>query len=270
MKISVITPSFNSSPHIAKCIQSVNSQQHTDVEHIFVDNLSTDETCILIQRLSKRNPVIKSEKDRGISDAFNKGINLAKGEIIAILNSDDEFFSPLTLTRVHDAFARQPELSFVHGNLQFVDHDYGSNIRRPLQCPITTAMPFNHPAFFVRRSFYERLGLFDENYRYAMDFELICRMYSSPDTYTLAGKHLDGAPLSIMHAGGASWKYELKSLEDCENALKKHGHWNSDAEKNLRKRRLRVQLKQWLARFKLNFLIRIWRFFKWKSHEFSS
>ena len=267
MKISVITPTFNSSPHIARCIQSVNSQQHTDIEHIFVDNLITDETCILIQRLSKRNPVIKSEKDRGISDAFNKGINLAKGEIIAILNSDDEFFSPLTLTRVHDAFASQPELSFVHGNLQFVDHDYGSNIRRPLQCPITTAMPFNHPAFFVKRSFYERLGFFDESYRYAMDFELICRMYSSPDTYTLAGKYLDGAPLSIMHAGGASWKYELNSLDECERALKKHNNWNSEAKSSINHRRIRVYWKRRLSSLGLNSLIRIWRFFKWRDQN---
>ncbi len=264
MKISIITTTFNSAAHIERNLKSVNEQSHQDLEQIFIDNLSSDGTLDLIQSQSKREHRIISEKDRGISDAFNKGILAANGEIIAILNSDDAFYSSESLTRVHDAFTQDSTLEFVFGDMLFIDPDYGTNIRRPLLCPITEAMPYNHPAFFVRKSFYEKLGLFDEAYRYAMDFELIARMYQSPTEVRLKGAQIHGEPLAIMYAGGASWKHELRALDEIERALKNLRLWNKDADRALKHRKFRVRMKSLLGPLQIHFLVRIWRAWKWK------
>ena len=263
MKISVITTSFNSGGHILRNIESVNRQTHPDVEHLFIDNTSTDGTLEIIARSAKRSPVVVSEKDRGISDAFNKGIRRASGKIIAILNSDDEFFSPDALARVDAAFEKDPDLEFVHGDILFVDEVHGTNIRRPLLCPITEAMPYNHPAFFVRKSFYEKLGLFDETYRYAMDFELISRMYDSPGAPRLKGLYLAGEPLSIMHAGGASWKYEMRSLGEVRRGLEKNSLLTAQAVRTLTLRRFRIGLKFQLSKVGLDGVVKLWRKLKW-------
>ena len=265
MKVSVITISSNSANTISRTIQSVNQQTYLDVEHIFVDNVSTDETPDLIRSQSQRNPQLISEKDRGISDAFNKGIRAATGDVIAILNSDDEFFNEHTLQRVADAFLKEPELSFVFGSMLFIDEDHGTNERQPLLGPITHAMPYNHPAFFVAKSFYETLGLYREDYRYAMDFELISRMYISPTETKLKGMRLPSPPLTTMHAGGASHKYEVNALDDLERALKERGFWNEEAAREKSKRLLRVQMKHQLTRWHLNSLIKLWRSLKWRS-----
>src|SRR3990167_7739385 len=112
MKISVVTPTFNSEKTIAGNIQSIISQAYKDFEHIIIDNLSTDKTIELaknyylsagmIDRL-----IIISEKDNGISDAFNKGIKTASGEIIAILNSDDVYFNNRVFEKVADLFEKK-------------------------------------------------------------------------------------------------------------------------------------------------------------------
>jgi glycosyltransferase involved in cell wall biosynthesis len=269
MKISVITISFNSAAFIERNLKSVNEQTWSDVEHVFVDNVSTDQTGPLIQSISKRDKKLISEKDRGISDAFNKGIRAASGDVIAILNSDDTFYSQDTLERVAQAFDENPDVDFVFGDMYFIDPDYGSNIRRPLLCPITHAMPYNHPAFFVRKSFYETLGLYDETFRYAMDFELISRMYTDPTHTRLKGLYLAGEPLAIMYAGGASWKFELNALDDVKKALQKNGLWNSEAEAEIRKRKKRTELKYTLAKWKLNFIVKLWRNLKWKKVQSS-
>ncbi len=267
MKISVITTTFNSAVHIDRNLKSVNEQKHRDIEQIFIDNLSTDGTLDLIKSQSRREHRIISEKDRGISDAFNKGILAANGDVIAILNSDDAFYSPESLTRVHDAFTQDPTLEFVFGDMLFIDPDYGTNIRRPLLCSITEAMPYNHPAFFVRKSFYEKLGLFDEAYRYAMDFELIARMYQSPTEVRLNGAQIHGEPLAIMYAGGASWKHELGALNEVERALKSLKLWNKDANRALKNRKFRVQMKSLLGPLQIHFLVRLWRAWKWKKNQ---
>lgn len=265
MKVSVITPSFNSSKTIGRNIESVNQQTHPDLEHIFVDNLSSDDTLKIVRESAHRVTKIISEPDRGISDAFNKGIRNSTGEIIAILNSDDSFFDSTALCRVHQAFVANPEVQFVYGNMLFVDPVFGTNMRKPLECPVTKAMPFNHPAFFVRSSFYEKVGLFDENFKVAMDFELISRMYKAPNKPELEGIYLKGQPLAVMYAGGISWNHEEKSLSEVERALKKNGLWNGDANRQLFIRRYRVKMKGLLNTFGLQCLVRAWRTVKWKA-----
>ena len=263
MKISVITPTFNSEAVLERNLISVNSQDYHDVEHVFIDNKSTDRTLEVIQRTSRQKNKIVSESDKGISDAFNKGIRIATGEIIAILNSDDAYFNSTTLSRVSKAFLERSGVDFVYGNMVFVDSVYGTNIRRPLECSVKKAMPFNHPAFFVRRTFYEKVGYFDEQFRFAMDFELVCRLYRNPNRDQIIGWYLRGEPLAIMYAGGASWIHERKALDEVERALKKNGLWDREAKINLVIRRMRIQLKSALCVLRLQGLIKFWRSIKW-------
>src|SRR5690606_32557451 len=145
--------------------------------------------------------------------AFNKGIQKSRYDIIGILNSDDEYFDDQVLTRVMKAF-EDPSVDFVHGDMMFIDPLHGSNIRRPLLGPLTYAMPFNHPTMFLRKRVYDDIGLFRLDFRLAMDFELVCRMYETTLKCRYKGLYLGGNPLVKMHAGGVSWSHEIRSIDE--------------------------------------------------------
>ena len=269
MKISIITPTNNSENNIDKCVQSIISQTYKNFEHIVVDNLSTDRTVEIVKNIYLENDLssklrIISEKDGGISDAFNKGIEATTGDIITILNSDDYYFSQNVFEEVDKAF-NNPKIMFVHGNILFKDDLYGSNIRKPLLCDVRKAMPFNHLTMFLRKELYKQIGLFDIKYKYAMDFDLICRLHKSINNLKFISVHLDSEPMVVMKAGGASWSNELKSIEETKKSLKEHGYWNYPAKKNYLFRILRTRMKKYMNIFKLNFLVKYWRSKKWKN-----
>lgn len=267
MKISVITPSFNSEKYIRQNVQSVLYQTFKDYEQIIVDNQSQDATLQFIRDEYESKGVTEklvavSEKDNGISEAFNKGIALASGEIIAFLNSDDYYFNENVFQKVTDAFANEENL-FVHGNIFFEDEKYGSNIRKPLMCKVQAAMPFNHPAMFVRRKCFEDAGLFDTSFRYAMDFEIVCRMLDKIPDFLEKGFYLNGSPLVYMRGGGASWLKEKESVLEVKNALQKNGLWNASARYYYIIRRSRIFLKSFLDKAGLLLLVKYWRKRKW-------
>lgn len=268
MKVSVITPTYNSQKTILDTVRSVLTQTHQDIEHIIVDNESTDRTIELIKNEyagadSSRLKILRG-KDRGISDAFNKGVKQSTGEIICILNSDDFFSSSQSIALVGQAF-QDPSVDIVHGNIYFEDPEQGSNLRKPLQCPITEAMPFNHPAFFARQSVYRQVGPFKLDYRYAMDFEWTARLYDRNSNLKYKAHYLDGRPLSTMRGGGASHKNELLSIDEVERALKENGLWNAQAQKAVSARRRRIRLKGPLLKLRLGVFVKIWRAWKWGS-----
>lgn len=267
MKITIVTPTYNSATTIKRNILSVQSQNYENIEHLFIDNLSTDETISIIHEMykGKENYKIISESDKGISDAFSKGVIAAGGEIVAILNSDDEYYSSDIISKVMSSF-EDDSTYYVHGDMEFLDEKYGSNIRQPLQCDLRYAMPYNHPSFFVRKKLYQEVGVFKLDYRYAMDFEWVCRLYKNPFEQKYKGVYLiNHGPLVKMHAGGASDIHELKSIDEVERALKEHGFWDFTAFKNQFFRRLRIRIKKTLITLKLDFFVKIWRQNKWKS-----
>jgi len=266
MKVSIITPTYNSALTLEKTLRSVFNQDYKNVEHIIVDNASSDDTLKIVHQIyaNKENQLkIISEKDKGIADAFNKGIKAATGEIVAILNSDDFYIDTSVLSRVVNAF-QQNNTDFVHGNMVFVDELYGADVRHPLLCPITKAFPFNHPAFFVHHTLYKRVGLFKENYRLTMDFEWVCRLYQTPLELKYKGEYLSGAPLVSMSSGGASWKMELRSIDEIELALREHHFWGIQAFYFQNLRRLRIRIKLLMEKMGITFLVKIWRRLKWK------
>jgi glycosyltransferase involved in cell wall biosynthesis len=265
--ISVITPTFNSGNTIEKNVGSIINQTYKNFEHIIVDNQSKDNTVNIINKIYNRNNLsnslyIISEPDNGISDAFNKGIRAAKGDIIGILNSDDSYFNNAVFEKVVEAF-NDNEIIFVHGDIYFEDPLYGSNVRKPLLCPITTTMPYNHATMFFKKEVYKKYGFYDESYKYSMDYALIIRYEKEIPDFRNKGKYLQGEPISIMHSGGASWTHELKSIQEYKNALKKYGFWNFNAKKEYFLRFSRNRLKKVLSDLHLNFLVKFWRNKKW-------
>jgi len=175
-KVSVITPALNCSATIAQCIQSVASQDYSNIEHIVIDGDSTDGT---LELLKPYNVEIISEKDAGIYDAINKGIARASGEIIHILNADDNYKHENVLSRMV-AFMVDNQLDVGHAKVEQVDLQkklvrvigYDVTHRRLLRkCRVA------HPAVFVRRSVYKRFGNFSIGFQIAGDHEFFLRIW---------------------------------------------------------------------------------------------
>ena len=219
--ISIITICKNSSATIRSAIESVLSQEiDGKLEYIIVDGASTDDTMDIVRSYGNKISKSISEPDTGISDAFNKGIALAGGEIIGIINSDD-FYLPGTLAKIEKYFNEHPEVEVVHADLELYDGEkFIKRLRPPRYWWIPWRMIlFNHPTTFVRRHVYEKCGLFDMSYRYShMDFELFLR-------WIRAGVEIIYIPevLVRMQTGGASGRHIYKGFSENLRALEAHG-----------------------------------------------
>lgn len=180
LKISIITVSYNSAATIKETIDSLSSQMNVFFEHILIDGGSTDNTLEIAQN-SLNLTVCVSEPDKGIYDAMNKGIRLASGDVIGILNSDDMYANSYVLEKVAKIFSN-PHVDACYADLVYVSqYDSKCIIRhwrsRPYRHGLFKSgwMPA-HPTFFVRRRIYEQYGLFNIRYRIAADFELMFRL----------------------------------------------------------------------------------------------
>lgn len=267
MLISVITPTYNSENSINQCALSVINQTYKNFEHIIVDNLSADKTIEKLKRIYSVNNLLSnlriiSEKDFGISDAFNKGISVATGSIIGILNSDDYYYSEDVFEKVRNEFLN-PEIQIVHGDIYFVDPVYGSNIREPLRAPMMKGFIYNHTTMFIKKSFYQKLELYDIKYKLSMDFEFYCKISKYSNPYKISA-YLTEKPLVQMNSGGASWKNELQSIEEIKSALQKHKLWNKSGKRFYQLRKMRTLVKGFITKLGMNYLIKFWRYFKWK------
>ncbi len=183
MKISVITATYNSRDTVCHTFASVLNQTYADIEYLVIDGGSTDGTVTTIQewtgRFGGRMHWI-SEPDQGLYDAMNKGIRLATGDVIGLLNSDDYYTSPYILERVAEVLAEET-LDAVYGDIHFVHPErldrccryYSSRLFRPSWMRLGF-MPA-HPSFYAKRACYEQFGLYDTSYKIGADFELLLR-----------------------------------------------------------------------------------------------
>lgn len=261
MKISIITPTFNSEKTIAKNVESILSQSYKDYEHIIVDNLSSDNTLEIVKNLYKETPSnlsIISEKDSGIAEAFNKGIEFSTESIVTILNSDDYYYSKNIFETVINSF-ENTEYLIVHGDVLFVDPKYGSYLRKPYNINTFSTMPLNHPTMFIKKEVYSAIGLFDTTYRYSMDFEFYCRLYNSYPNLSKMSFYFDKNPMVVMSAGGESWSNEIQSILEVKRAVKKHGLIHFKISVQLEFRLIRTYLKSVFNKAGLNFLVKLWR-----------
>jgi len=185
MKVSIITAVRNGVASIATTLNSVAEQTHPDIEHVIVDGASTDGTVERVRALATRPVRLQSEPDRGVYDAFNKGLALATGDLVAYLNCGDSYWSPRVVADVVRRFGAG-DVDAVFGDLIIVDaEDTRVAVRRYRSSrfkPSRIAYGFMpaHPTLFLKRSVYERYGGYDTSYRIAGDFEFIARVFPDP------------------------------------------------------------------------------------------
>jgi len=207
MKVSVITVCYNSAATLARTLQSVAEQDWLSVEHIIIDGASTDGTLTIIDQYRASISHVISEPDQGIYDAMNKGLDLARGDIVCFLNADDQYASKSVLSHVVNQFQQQ-ELDAVIGDVAFFNpKDPQKSIRRYRSdrfSPRRLAwgwMP-SHPALFMKRNVMTKVGYFKTDYRIAGDYEYVVRAFYHGN---LKYQHLPEV-LVHMQIGGISSK----------------------------------------------------------------
>lgn len=211
MKVSIITVTYNSEVTIEDTLRSVALQTYSNIEHIIIDGSSKDKT---IEIVKKFNHVVKiiSEPDKGIYDAMNKGINIATGEIVGILNSDDFYQSDNIISKIVQVI-EEKNVDSVYGDVKFVKSENLNKIVRYYSSANWNSEKFAfgympaHPSFFVKRKAYQNCGLFKTDYKISADYELMVRfLYVNK----LSSQYIN-EPLVVMRAGGVS-NQGLKSI----------------------------------------------------------
>jgi len=227
MKISVITVCLNAAATIDATLDSVAAQTHQDIEHIVVDGGSTDGTLALIARRGVRVARLVSEPDRGIYDAMNKGLRLASGSVIGILNADDVYAGDAVLADVDQAMTREG-LDALYGDVAFfAPANPEKTIRRYRSRHFSPGsigrgwMPA-HPALFLRRDVFDRHGLYKTDYRIAGDFELVARVFKDGK---IKYRYLPEV-LIRMRSGGVStggWRNTILLNQEVMRACRENG-----------------------------------------------
>lgn len=232
-KISIVTITWNSAVTLRDTIESVLQQDYKNIEYIIVDGLSSDNTVEIIKDYEpKFNGRMKwiSEKDRGLYDAMNKGIKMASGDIVGIINSDDFFHRSDVISKVAGAFNLDRNIEAVYGDVRFVNENnlektvryYSSKNFKPWRFRFGF-MPA-HPSFYTYKHNFEKYGYYQYDYHIAADYELLVRFLYK---YHLKAKYI---PLDFMkmRTGGrstASWKSNFILNKEIVRACKENGIW---------------------------------------------
>ena len=206
--ISIITATFNSAKTLKDTIQSVLRQTNKDFEYLIIDGGSTDETIDIVKSYeSEFSGRLKwvSENDQGIYDAMNKGIKMASGDVVGILNSDDYFTSDDILQTVDNAF-KSHEIDAIYGDIHFIRDGnpqkcvryYSSRMFRPFWLRFGF-MPA-HPSFYCKREVFEKAGLYSLDYKIGADYEMMVRLFKK---YRIMSQYIN-KDFVTMRTGGAS------------------------------------------------------------------
>ncbi|WP_421716488.1 glycosyltransferase family 2 protein [Arcobacter arenosus] len=227
MKVSIITSVWNNEKTIEDAIKSVLSQNYRDIEYILVDGASSDGTVEVIKKYEDKISTFVSEKDKGIYDGLNKGVELATGDIIGFLHSDDIYADEHIISEVVGQF-KNTNTDSIYGDLVYVDKVDTSKIFRYWKSgnysfkKLCNGWMPPHPTFFVKKEFYDRYGKFDLDFGIAADYDFMLRMLGK---YKITTSYLPKV-LYKMRVGGASNRsiknIIQKSREDIK-ALKNNG-----------------------------------------------
>lgn len=233
MKISVVTVTFNSEKTIACTIESVLNQKYDDYEYLVIDGGSKDTTVDIIKEWEpKFNGKMRwiSERDKGMYDGINKGIRMATGDVVGIINSDDFFHRNDIFEKINDAFVSNPDVEAIYGDVRFVNPDnlektvryYSSKNWAPWRFRFGF-MPA-HPSFYTKRENFEKYGYYQYDYHIAADYELLIRhLY----TNKVPSKYI---PLDFMkmRTGGRSTdgiKANIRLNKEIVRACSENGIW---------------------------------------------
>lgn len=179
-RVSIITVTYNSAQYLQDCINSVRSQKYPNIEYIIVDGKSSDGTMGIVRKNQEVVDYWISETDKGMYDAINKGMAVATGDIIGILNSDDVLDNEDVISTIVNTFEKQG-VDTIYGDLEFVDRNDINKVMR-----IWKGRPFKrsrfrygwmpaHPTFYIKRSLVEKFGAYESHYFTAADYEFMSR-----------------------------------------------------------------------------------------------
>lgn len=229
VRVSIITVCFNSEKTIAETIRSVLEQDYPAIEYIVIDGGSSDSTVEIIEMFADRITSFVSEPDHGIYDAMNKGLRMAAGDIVGILNSDDVYFDATVVSDMVAAFAREKSPDMIFGDIVFVRPDnlrkivryYNARHFQPWMLRFGWMPP--HPGTFIKREAYKQAGGYKTSYQIAADYEIFVRML------LVLGQKATRANRVIvrMRTGGestrgilASWRLNYEIVRACrENGV---------------------------------------------------
>ena len=223
LKVSMITICYNAEKTIAKTIESVLSQDYENLEYIIVDGGSKDHTVDIIKSYKNKKMHWISEKDNGISDAFNKGIKMATGDLIGLINADD-YLLPHALANL--ALAYHDCTDVLYGNTIVNDEQNGLKLIKQAGSVegLEYSLPFIHQSSLVRKTAYERYGLYSENYKICMDYDLFARFYRGGAKFQYVN-----TDVSCFTYGGTSCKHPFQTIEEDVSIAEKYGLSHSKA-----------------------------------------
>lgn len=242
-RLSVITVVRNGVSVIDDCIESVLAQQIDGLEYIIIDGASTDGTLNIIRSHGDAISVCVSEPDRGLYDAMNKGLALAKGRYVHFLNADDRYCGPDTLR----ALLSQLDSGVIcHAQMVYVET---SGRQRLLGEPFSRkrelrASRMPQPVMFVPRHMYEAVGAFDTTYRIAADYDMVLRLTQRFPTRFIA------QAVTVMHAGGVSYQRSDLAFYESMRVARRHGRGWATSWWDFLLKHAKWRLARWLPRLR--------------------
>ena len=233
MKISVITVTFNSATTVRDTIESVLRQEYQDYEYLVIDGGSKDNTIDIVKeyepKFGGRMRWI-SEKDKGMYDGINKGIRMATGDVVGIINSDDFYHRTDIFSIISESFEENPGVQAIYGDVRFVKPDNLDKTVRYYSCKHWRPWRFRfgfmpaHPTFFTYKENFEKYGYYQYDYHIAADYELLVRhLY----TYEVPSKYVP-VDFMKMRTGGRStngWKANVLLNREIVRACEENGIW---------------------------------------------
>ena len=228
MKISLITVVYNRAATIERTILSVLDQSYADIEYIVVDGASTDGTLDLIRKYENRISRIISEKDKGVYDAINKGIQIATGTVIGILHADDRFAHKDVLSQIAETFHNNPATDCLFGDVGFVKPEQPDKVVRYFSSSIFKLNRFKlgimpaHPTFYCHKKYFDQYGDYRTDFEITSDFDLLLRfLYKHQLRYLYLPQIM-----VLMNLGGKSTSglnSTIKINKENRKVLREHG-----------------------------------------------
>jgi len=265
-RVSIITACYNSAQTLERTVLSVLNQTYRDIQYIVIDGLSSDGTLDVIKSHQDRLACWVSERDEGISDAWNKGLSMATGEIVGIINSDD-YYQKDAVELAVKALGAHPEAGFVFGDQLIIDGKediYTQKGDPDYLREISYTMPsMPHSTVFVRRWVYEKYGGFDKSYRTAMDYEFLLRITKKG----VRGVYIPSV-MSAMRLGGESDLNYSRGYREVMRASVKYGRSSLPALVRYHFECVKTFSRKTVQRMGLEVLVRFYRGYVGKRYKY--
>ncbi len=213
MKLSIVTLTYNNPKELKKTLSSIPKKEY--VESIIINGGDSQET---IDYLKNYDGKVINEKDKGIADAFNKGIKFASGDAVMFINSGDILIDSKYIEKAFKILNDSPEIGFIHSNIIFDDKVGGEIFMRPRMKNLGRGMPYLHPTMIMRKNLLENLNGFNIHYKISMDFDLVVRMSKQ----NIKGFYINEKAAVKMEGKGKSSAEEFKAIKECFRSLKEN------------------------------------------------